>query len=588
MAERSQIDEIKEKLNIVDVIQAYIPNLKKSGSNFFTLCPFHNEKTPSFSINPDLGIYKCFGCGEAGDVITFIEKIEGVDFPEAVEIAAEKAGIRIKKVFSKADKEKQGIRKRIIEANELSVRFFGHALLKHRAGKKAREYVKARKIETREIENFRIGYAPESFNSLMDFLLKKKFSEKELVSFGLLVSKNGRIYDKFRGRLMFPIFNTKGEVAGFSGRIIDKDALGPKYLNSPETIMFNKSSLVYGLFQSREAIRKENFVIISEGQIDVLSSHKEGVGNIVAPLGTSLTEIQLKALKRYCDSIYFSFDTDLAGEKALLRSVEVAQKTGFEVKAINLGKFTDADELIRQYPGQWPIVVQKAEPVIEHMVRRLSKRINLGEAKGKAEFAKIILPMIDSLTDRIQQSHYIKKISVIIDTDEEVLREELDRFRVKTEKKEREEEQEGAIFLKRSESLSREEYLAALVLQNADYFKELNNNLTDINEIIKNTNIVNILTLFREAKNLKILSNKLGKNEKSLFEKLILMPISIFNDEDEIKNEFAGIVKNLRMIHIREEINAIKKKINEIDAKGEDTENLVRELDALSKKLKSC
>ncbi len=588
MADRSQIEEIKDRLNIVDVAQTYVQNMKKSGRNYFALCPFHNEKTPSFSINPDLGIYKCFGCGESGDVITFIQKLEGLDFPEAVEMAAEKAGVQISKKFTEADKERANQKKRILKANELATKFFSYILKEHSAGERVREYVKTRKITDAEIEKFKIGYAPESFNSLMNFLIKEGFTEAELINFGLLVNKNQHTYDKFRGRLMFPILNIKGEIVGFSGRVIDSDSLGPKYLNSPETMVFNKSSLLYGLFQARDAVRKENFVILSEGQIDVISSHKEGVENVVAPLGTSLTEQQLKILKRYCDTIYFSFDSDLAGEKALLRSLELAHKTGFEVKTLNLGKFTDADELIREHPGQWKMVIQKAEPVIEHMIRRLSRRINLGEAKGKAEFAKMILPMIQSLSDRIQQSHYIKKISVLIDTDEEVLRQELDRFQIKEEKKEGEKEVQETIFLKKSESLSKEEYLVALILQNFDNLDEFLKDAEDLAEIIVNTRLKKIADLTRKAENLKEVSMKLEESEKELFEKLTMMPLVIFNDDEEIKKEFISIVRNLRKLHIREEINEMKKKIKETDAKEEDTENLVIELDRLSKKLKSC
>lgn len=582
MSDRSQIEEIKTKLDIIDIARGYLPSLKKSGTNHFALCPFHNEKTPSFSLNSELGIYKCFGCGESGDAISFIQKMEGLDFPGALELAAGKAGITLKKTFTKADKERQKKKERILEANKLTTQFFSHMLEKHKAGEKAREYIRARKIRKAEIKSFQIGYAPESFSSLLNFLKKKDFSENETVDFGLAAKKNNKIYDKFRGRLMFPVTDVQGQVVGFSGRLIDKDTLGPKYLNSPETQVYNKSSLLYGLYQGKEQIRKRNFAIITEGQIDVISSHKEGVKNIVAPLGTALTEAQLKLLKRYCDTVYLSFDTDLAGERALVRSLELLHRVGLEVSVIHLGEHVDADELIQSSPKKWALAVRKAEPVIDHMIRRLSKRIDLGSAKGKVEFAKEILPLIKTLADKIQQSHYIKKASVLLDTDEEVLRDELDDLKLDNT----EEFGEKLEFLQSPSVLSKEEYLVALIIQN---FGDLNSVeiLKDDLGLIGGPVLLGICEHLVKSKGAKVVSSKLDTEEKELFEKLALMPIFGFEDEGVLEKEIQKTLDYLRNHGTREEVKRLKTRMKKAEAKGEDMEKMVVELNRLSKKLKA-
>lgn len=581
MSDRSQIEEIKNKLDIIDVATKYIPTLKKSGRNHFGLCPFHSEKTPSFSVNSELGIYKCFGCGESGDVISFIQRLEGLEFPEALEMAADRAGITLKKTFSKQDKERNKKKDRLYEANKLTAKFFQHMLLKHKVGKVALEYVKKRGLTKEVLEKFQIGYAPDSFDSLKKFLIGKKYSEAELVEFGLITQKDRGSYDKFRGRLMFPIIDLRGRVVGFSGRHIVDDALGPKYLNTPETIVYNKSSLLYGLYQGRESVRKQDYAIISEGQIDVLSSHKVGVENIVAPLGTALTEQQLKLIKRYADTIYFSFDTDLAGERALVRSFEIAQRVGLNVKAINLGKYVDADELIRTSPREWTITIQKAEPVIDHMIRRLSKRMDLGEAKGKTGFAKAIFPLVNSLDDKIEQSHYIKKLSVLLDTQEEVLREELEKFSKGEIELEEEEELE---FLHRPDSMTKEEYLLALLLQNVELVTELEEKLKEIGMLSNPLN--NIFSELMNQKDLPSVEVKLLDEDRELFEELSLMPLPEFKSDEEVLQEVSLVLGNLRNLSLREKLGALKKRIQKVEAEGGDMDELMIELHELSKKLK--
>jgi len=432
MDDRNQIEEIKSKLDIANVILQYVPNLKRSGRNYFGLCPFHKEKTPSFSVNPELGLFKCFGCGEGGDVIKFLERIEGLDFPKALELAATKAGVTLKKTFSKESQKFKEEKEKIIEANQLSAKFFNYILLKHASGELCRKYVEKRKIDKREIDTFLIGYAPNTFNGLKGFLNKKGYQDKDLVKWGLLVEKNGKIYDKFRGRLMFPIVNHQGDTVGFSGRMIDDKTLGPKYLNSPETLVYKKSNTLFGLQQAKDTIRMDGFVILVEGNIDLLSSHKAGIKNIVAPLGTALTIEQVKLIKRYCDKVYFAYDTDVAGQKALIRSFELAEIENLESYVLDIGKFKDVDDLITT-GGDWITTVENPKEIVSYLISTVAKKYDLSNTKFKTKYVSEILGYISRVMSPVARADYIKQVSEIVDINQDILNTELDN-RVKSKR----------------------------------------------------------------------------------------------------------------------------------------------------------
>jgi DNA primase len=428
----SQVDEIKEKLNIVDIVQEYVPSLKRSGRNFFGLCPFHQEKSPSFSVNPELNIFKCFGCGEGGDVLTFLQKIEGVDFPKAMELAAKRAGVTLKKFDSPQARKFREKKQRALDAHILASEYYHFLLTEHKTGRVGLSYAtKARKIEMDQIKKFKLGYAPKNFNNLRNFLTKKGFKDSDLVEFGLLARKGANIYDKFRGRLMHPIFSMQGDVVGFSGRIIDKEDKGPKYLNSPETVIYKKKNLVYGGYQAKDAMRKTGFVVLVEGNIDIVSSHRAGVENIVCPLGTALTDDQLKLLKRYVEEIYFAFDTDLAGKKALLRSLEMVERQGFTAKAIDLGDFGDSDDLICSEDGVklWKKRVKSAVEIPEFIIEKFKDDYNLSNASQKQKYIKSCLPFIAKLRDEIRVSDFLNSLSITTGVDVEQLRKYLQRYR---------------------------------------------------------------------------------------------------------------------------------------------------------------
>jgi DNA primase len=345
--DRSQIEEIKSRISIEDIISRYV-RLKPSGKNLFGLCPFHKEDTPSFSVNPELQIYKCFGCGEGGDVFNFLQKIENIEFYEAMQQLADESGIKLQ--IKKQDPQTTQKFVQIKEAHKLAAKLYHNLLVTHKLGIQARSYLKNRKIDDKAIEEFYLGYAPSADNSrlLINSLIKKGYKKKDLVDYGLAIEKSGQIRDKFVDRLVFPIFDRRGNIIAFSGRIIEKNSKRPKYLNSPETILFQKRRNLFGYYQARQSLRKTGYMILVEGQTDVISSWQAGIKNIVAPLGTGLTDQQLDLIKKSTQEIILAFDTDRAGLMAIMRAAELALKKGMNVFAAKIKYGKDADECIKK------------------------------------------------------------------------------------------------------------------------------------------------------------------------------------------------------------------------------------------------
>jgi DNA primase len=476
MDNREQIEEIKSKLDISIVIAQYVPSLKRSGRNFFGLCPFHKEKSPSFSVNPELGMFKCFGCGEGGDVIKFLEKIEGLDFPNALELAAQKAGVTLKKQFSPQQEKFKEEKARLLEANKLTAQYYNYVLLQHEMGEIGRAYATKRKLKTEQIKDFYLGFAPKSFDNLRNFLRKKGFNDQELVKWGLLVNKNNKIYDKFRSRLMFPIMNHQGEFVGFSGRKITEDEFGPKYLNSPETLVYKKSHLLFGLYQAKDTIRDTGFVILVEGNIDLMSSHGAGVKNIVAPLGTALTEEQLKIVKRYCEKIYFAFDADSAGQKALLKSFTMAENLGLESYVLSIRGFKDVDELI--VAGEnWQDVINKPIETVAYLIRSRAKQYDMNNTNHKKKYVAEIMPFLLSVKSDVALSDYLHRVAEITDITIETLSIELEKVKkiVKTQTSEDPSEEQFAPEILLPKKLGMEQLIVeflALILNNKNYYVE--------------------------------------------------------------------------------------------------------------------
>ncbi|MBD3362897.1 DNA primase [Candidatus Dojkabacteria bacterium] len=577
MAERSKIEEIKSKLDIVSTIREYVPNMKRSGKNYFILCPFHHEKTPSCAVNEDIQRFKCFGCGESGDVISFIEKIEGIEFPKALEIAAKKAGVSLPKNFRHPGESKEyKTKQKIYEVNQITAEFFHYVLTKHDKGKEGLDYAKKRGLTNELLKKFMIGYAPEGYENLKNFLTKKGYETKDLVDWSLLVSKNNKVYDKFRKRLIFPIFNHIGDITGFSGRVIDKEDI-PKYLNSSATLVYKKSEILYGLFQAKDHIRKKKFSVIAEGNVDVPIAHKIGLENTVAPMGTALTEKQLRLLKRYTETVYFAFDSDSAGEAALIRSHKEAEKIGLSSKVIYLGEYTDLDDLISSDPDLAHKKINKAEPIIENLIKRFSKRLNLGEAKGKSTFVKLILPPLSQVEDRIEQAHYVQQISSLVSVDEKLIWDKLGK--TSTSKKKNESEN---IKREKDEPSLKEQYIIAMLLQNP-FLRKLEFNM----DYIQDEKLTSMYLQLKDEKNIKKKVNKLNSQGQKLATELLMMDIGSFESEHELKNNFLKESKYLEKQFLKKQLGEIKRKMKQLESENKDVSKLLKEQNQIIKQLKN-
>lgn len=408
------LELIKQKLNIVDLIQEYLP-LKKAGVNFKANCPFHTEKTPSFMVSPERGIFHCFGCGIGGDIYKFLMEKEGIEFKEALEILAKKAGVTLK-----AFKKEKSSQERLFEANLKAQQFFHYMLTDHLLGKGALSYLEKRGITNKTIKQFGLGYAPLNWESLSKFLKKRDFSEQEIILAGLAVPSKNRAYDRFRGRLMFPLIDTKERIIGFAGRVLGKDE--PKYINTPQTLIFDKSKFLFGLNLAKTEIRQSKQAIIVEGEIDMIMSWQAGVKNVVSSKGTALTEGQLELLKKQTETLSLCFDTDLAGDAASRRGIEIAERLGFNIKVIQIDSAKDPAELCLKDPSSWQKVTKEAIPIYDYYIESASKRYNLKSASDKKAIFAELIPIWASISDQIVREHFIQKLASFLQIKDELVR----------------------------------------------------------------------------------------------------------------------------------------------------------------------
>ena len=428
----STIDDIKQRLDIVDVISSYL-KLEKAGRNFKALCPFHQEKTPSFFIFPDRQSWRCFGCGAGGDLFSFVMKKEGTAFGETLKTLADKAGVSLERKKEAIEGKSTG---RLYQINEAAAQYFHDLLFHAPAAGGARDYVmKQRGLNSRTIDDFQIGFSPGE--GLKIHLLERGYSEKELLSLRLLGEKDGRTYDFFRHRLMFPIRDIKGRVVGFGARALD-DSM-PKYLNSPQTAIFDKSSILYAIDRAKGAIKEKGLAVIVEGYMDVITAHQYGFTNVVASMGTSLTEKQIKVLKGLTRSFAFALDPDVAGDAATLRAIEVARrsleredlemptwlgttsKLRAEMKIIPLPRGKDPDKVIREDPQAWQQLVDNALPLMDHLLTVAASKADLTKPGEKSRASEQLLPLIAELEDDVQREFYLGKLASLLGVSDKTL-----------------------------------------------------------------------------------------------------------------------------------------------------------------------
>ena len=426
-------EQIKDKIDVVDLVGEYVA-LKPAGINYKGLCPFHREKSPSFMVNRERQRWHCFGCNKGGDIFTFLQELEGMEFIEALKHLADRAGVKLENARGN---ELQGNQKnRLKEICEQATKFFHEFLLQMPASQAAREYLSKRGLLEETIKKWRIGFVPDQWELLTQYLLKKGYGVEDLVAAGLTIKKEGAMngrgfYDRFRGRIMFPIFDMYGAVVGFTGRVlVETEKSGGKYVNTPETPIYNKSSIVFALNFAKNVIKEKDLIVLVEGQMDVIACHQAGMENVVATSGTAMTEMQVRLLNRYSDNMALAFDADSAGQNAAKRGIDIALAEGMNVKVIRIpeGKGKDPDECIKQNKEVWFQSVENARDIMVWYIERAFSLYDIKTPQGKQKIAAEVLAEIGRIPSAIVQDHWLNDLGGKLQVDTAVLREELRRM----------------------------------------------------------------------------------------------------------------------------------------------------------------
>jgi len=422
----SAIDEVKQRTDIVEVVGQYA-SLKKAGRNLTALCPFHSEKHPSFFVYPEQQSWHCFGaCNTGGDVFSFVMRKEGIDFGEALRLLAQRAGVtlpsRTEREGEKEEKEE------LYQVNEAAALYFNNLLLNSPAAEKARSYVTSRGFTPQTVTDFQLGFSLDSWEALKQYLREKGHSESTLLTAGLLIeAENGKTHDRFRGKLMFPIRDSRGHTIGFGARVLD-DSL-PKYINSPQTPTFDKSGSLYGIDLAAASIRKQDSAIIMEGYMDVITAHQNGVTNVVASMGTAVTETQVNILKKLSHNLILALDADAAGEEAMLRGVGYENILDAEVRVITLPEGKDPDDVIKKDVKIWQDLVAKAIPIVDYTFNIFTSKLDLTTARDKSLAVERLLPIVAEIKNPTRRSHYIQKLASLIKQDVRTIEAALSRIK---------------------------------------------------------------------------------------------------------------------------------------------------------------
>ncbi|MDO8270070.1 MAG: DNA primase [Candidatus Levybacteria bacterium] len=567
------VDLIKQKIDVADLIANYIPT-KRAGRNFKANCPFHNEKSASFVISPERQIWHCFGCQKGGDIFTFIEEYERVDFSEALKILAEKANVKLtKNVFRTGQDEKKS---RIYEINHLSSLFYHYLLTEHSSGKEALSYVtEKRGLTPALLSTYGIGFAPRQGNALINYLSKKKgYSNEELLEAGVASSRGGRLYDFFQNRIIFPIQDSRGNIIAFSGRGLTDNAI-PKYINTKETPVYIKGDTVFGLYQAKESIKKEGKVILMEGEFDVISSFKEGITNTIAIKGTALTENQIKLLKRFAQKIVFCFDTDPAGTEAQRRSIALITKEGINASVVIPPQGKDPDELLSENPALFKKALKDEINIYDFILESAVQNEDPKSVEGKKHILSRTLSYITDIENEIVKEHYMKKLATLLDTSYESVIKEADKARTPLPIAETKPKQ----LEKRSRQEMMEEHLLTLVLQSQDP-KSMTAVVASILDPIELTT-PHAHTIFQSLKKyflandeLKVseISTTLAQDLVSYFDMYFLNPIPHFPTEETYIHEIEKTTNAIKQSSIKKRLEKLSEQMKKEEGKGNEEE----------------
>ena len=574
-----QIDEVRSKIDIVELVNQYVP-IKKSGRSFKAPCPFHQEKVPSFFVSPDLQIYKCFGCGKGGNIFNFLMEMEGISFGEALRTLAERAGVKLQR-YEPTKEEK--VKDKLLEINHLTSEFYHFLLTKHSLGKKARDYLLKRGITRSTIKQFKIGYAPDGWRNLFDYLVKKKKYSPDLVEkAGLIIKSNMSHYDRFRGRVTFPLHDHRSRIVGFSGRVFKDDLKSAKYINTPETMLYHKSSVLYGLHYTKSEIKKAKTAIVVEGEFDLLSSFQAGVKNVVAIKGSALTKEQVGLLKRFSENIFLALDADLAGDEAVRRGIKMAEQEGLNVRVIEIKEGKDPDEVASQNPKIWRALVKKATPIYDFYLNSSVGRFGTKSAEGKKRITEEVLPLLAEIENEVVKAHYLKKLAEFLEVNEKIIFQEFlrqERAKIIPEKLEVEQPKKEKL---RKEIT--EEYLLSMLLQSKEDFVGL---ITISREetLLKYFSMSarnKILEILLKKKKFKIQSfmESLPAQLKDLAGELFLKEFTI---DEQREKEFRKLILELKKIILKEELQGLADKMKKLEPLGKEKKIKKLEKDFMEK-----
>ena len=550
------IDQIQDRINIVDVISHYIP-LKKAGRNYKATCPFHNEKTPSFVVSPDKQIYHCFGCGAGGNVFSFVMRHENLQFPEAVEMLADKAGIVLPRGIGQRE-ETTSFANQLYSINEAACRFFQTCLANNDA---ANEYLRSRGLGEETIRKFKIGCAPDAWEALLNFFKNKGVSANILEKAGLVIANDkGGHYDRFRNRIIFPIVDLKDRVLGFGARVLDASL--PKYINSPETVVYSKGRNLYGLNLSKEYIKKEGYALVVEGYLDFIVPYQAGVGNIIATLGTALTADQIKLLKRFANTVIMVYDPDEAGEAASLRNLDLFISEDVNVYIAELSDGLDPDGYIRKFGAEdFLKLIKASKNIFEYKLDKLSQRFDITTTHGKANIANNMLPTISRINNAVLKSSLVKKLAERLAVDEEAIRIELKK--VKPDHVEKR-DTIAPIEIKKY-SWAAEMIILALLLDGGSFIERISQALSP--EEFKNSSIrdaVNAIFKLHKERNEMItpaqLINHLGNS--AVVSALISETVGALETIRDKERAMTDCIARIRKDNIKDRLKRLQEEIN--------------------------
>ena len=589
----SQIKEVKDATNIVEIVAEKI-KLENSGANYRACCPFHSEKTPSFFVNPGLQRYRCFGCGANGDVLDFLQNFEGITFYEALKTLADRAGIQLKEFQKSQDDEE---REKLLEIMSFAKEYYHFLLTKHEVGQIGRDYLQNRDITNESIKIFQLGFATNAWDSLLKYLHhKKKFPLDLIEKTGLIIKgRNGGYYDRFRERLIFPLKNHRGQVVGFSGRLLGQSPKEAKYINSPETLLYHKSKMLYGYSELFREIKKKEQVVVVEGEFDMISSTQAHVNHVVAIKGSALTTDQVNLLSRVAKTIILSLDADEAGIKATERAIEIVKAKGIDLRVIDLkhldllkeeDKIKDPDDLAREKPKVWRQAVESAISVYEFLFNHAIESHDPKTADGKRKIINRLAPILETIDHSVEKEFYLQKLSIVLNVKESLLKEDIKKFGQKKSLLSQAKtagESVVASTLKSYQERNEEYMLFLLFSFPAELIKEKAASLSDFEfkssgfkEILKQ------LLLVKNNFNLQSFSTNLAEDLKKILMDVLLNPENEKNlQENDLEKEWQAVLSTVKKESLRREIMLINEEISQLDSSLKRTEEEEKRLDKL-------